>query len=459
MDALKIRGEKIDMIAKRAVSLISIVAMIITIAFPLVACNRNNTLLDPQKPTTLTMWHVYGEQVNSPMNDYVEQFNATVGKEKGIIINVTQMSNASQIGKKLKDAQAGKSGSPDMPDLFFCHASDAKDLGTDNLLNWRASFSQSELDAFVPGFLDDGTVDDSLCVFPVSKSTYMLFVAGGVFDRFAADRNVSLSDLETWEGFFTVAKKYYEWSGGKPFCAIDYLIRLAELCAISDGENISYKDGWYDANNAALTKAYNMFVESIAKGHIVVSDMYSNTQVMTGQTCAGIGSSASVLYYNDQITYPDNTSEDMNLQVLPMPQQAGKQKVATQSGVGLCAYKTTSVKAEAATVFTRWFTEEQRNLDFVLSTGYMPVRTGAFGKIRDCAFSSDAYKNLYDALSVTVATCTFEKEPKFDGYYSKVYALYDQIRKIQSSLEARYEKGETYEQIVAELRAALHADG
>ena len=149
----------------------------------------------------------------------------------------------------------------------------------------------------------------------------------------------------------------------------------------------------------------------------------------------------------------------MNLQVLPMPQQAGKQKVATQSGVGLCAYKTTSVKAEAATVFTRWFTEEQRNLDFVLSTGYMPVRTGAFGKIGDCAFSSDAYKNLYDALSVTVATCTFEKEPKFDGYYSKVYALYDQIRKIQSSLEARYEKGETYEQIVAELRAALHADG
>ena len=440
---------------KKIVSLFVAITMTLAISSPFFACNKNNTLLDPQKPTTLTMWHVYGEQVNSPMNDFVEQFNATVGKEKGIIINVTLMSNASQIGKKLKDAQTDKAGSKEMPDLFFCHSSDARDLGTNNLLNWNDYFSASELDEFVPDFLSDGMVDDKLVVFPVSKSTYMLFIAGGVFDRFAAAKNVSLSDLGTWKGFFSVAEKYYDWSGGKPFCAVDYLIRIAELCAISDGENISYKDGWYDANNPALIKAYDMFATSISKGHIVVSDLYSNTQVMTGQTCAGIGSSASVLYYNDEITYPDNTSEAMNLKVLPMPQQTGKQKVATQSGVGLCAYKTTDQKAEAATVFARWFTEEQRNEDFVLSTGYMPVKTGAFAKIGENPFQSDAYKNLYVALSKTVATCTFVKEPNFDGYYSKVRTLYDEIRKIQKNLSSLYAAGETSEQIVAKMRAAL----
>ena len=285
------------------------------------------------------------------------------------------------------------------------------------------------------------------------------FLAGGVFDRFAAAKNVSLSDLATWKGFFSVAEKYYDWSGGKPFCAIDYLIRLTELCAISDGENISYKDGWYDANNPALMKAYDMFATSIAKGHIVVSDLYSNTQVMTGQTCAGIGSSASVLYYNDEITYPDNTSEAMNLKVLPMPQQTGKQKVATQSGVGLCAYKTTEQKTEAATVFARWFTEEQRNVDFVLSTGYMPVRTGAFGKIGENSFKSEAYRNLYKALTTTVETCSFKREPGFEGYYTKVYALYEKIRNIQNTLETRYEKGATCEQIVAEMEDALNNVG
>ena len=444
---------------KKIVSLFIVIAMTLAISFTFSACDKNNTLLDPKKPTTLTMWHVYGEQVNSPMNAFIEQFNATVGKEKGIIINVELMSNAAQIGKKLKDAQTNKAGAKDMPDLFFCHSSDARSLGTENLLNWKDYFSQNELDSFVPDFLTDGTIDDNLCVFPVSKSTYMLFIAGGVFGRFAADKNVSLSDLGSWKGFFSVAEKYYEWSGGKPFCAIDYLIRLAELCAISDGESISYKDGWYDDNNSALISAYEMFATSIAKGHIIVSDMYSNTQVMTGQTCAGIGSSASVLYYNDEITYPDNTSEAMNLKVLPMPQQTGKKRVATQAGVGLCASKTTRVKAEAAAVFARWFTEARRNMEFVLSTGYMPVRTGAFEKISDNSFKSEAYKNLYKALATTVATCVFEKEPSFDGYYSKVGALYDKIRNIQKELETRYNKGETCEQIVMEMKTALNISG
>ena len=444
---------------KKTLSSFILIAIMVATSIIFNACNKNVTLLNPKKPTTLNMWHVYGEQVGSPMNEYIEQFNSTVGKEKGVVINVALMSNASQIGKKLKDAQTGKAGSKDMPDLFFCHSSDARNLGADNLIDWNDYFSQTELNDFIPSFLSDGTIDNNLSVFPVSKSTYLLFVAGGVFERFAAEKNVSLSDLETWKGFFDVAEKYYDWSGGKPFCAIDFLIRLAELCAISDGEDISYKDGWYADDNPAMTAAYEAFASSIAKGHIVVSDMYSNTQVMTGQTCAGIGSSASVLYYNDEITYPDNTSEKMNLKVLPMPQQTNKQKVATQAGVGLCAYKTTDVKAEAATVFARWFTEAQRNLDFVLTTGYMPVRTGAFDKISDKSFESQAYKNLYKALSTTVATCSFKKEPSFEGYYNKVYALYEKIRNIQKDLESRYEKGETCEQIVIEMKAALYSVG
>ena len=98
-------------------------------------------------------------------------------------------------------------------------------------------------------------------------------------------------------------------------------------------------------------------------------------------------------------------------------------------------------------------------MDFVLSTGYMPVRTGAFDKIGEKSFQSEAYKNLYKALTATVETCSFKKEPNFEGYYTKVYALYEKIRNIQKTLDDRYGKGETCEQIVAELRAALTSAG
>ena len=423
---------------KKLLSILLIFAVTLCGMIGFGGCAKNKTLLDPDDPVTLTMWHVYGEQADSPMNRQIEEFNRTVGKEKGIIINVTLMSSATYIGQKLLDAQAEKPGAADMPDLFFCHASNAAELGADNLLNWKDRFTEQELDAYVGDFVSDGTVGESLSVLPVSKSTIMLFVAGGVFDRFALECGVSYDALATWDGFFSVAEKYYTWSGGQPFCAVDYLMRCVELNAISKGATNFYKDGWYDFENETLMASFMQFADSIAKGHIIVSDLYSNTQIMTGQVIAGIGSSASVLYYNDKITYPDNTTIDVNLNVRPLPQAgAGTQSYATIAGVGLCAYKTTEQKAEAAKVFARWLNEEDRNLDFVASTGYMPVLKNSFDKIDDYEFKSDAYKSLYSALATTKETCTFLSEPNMVGYWSKVYALNDSIRTFQKSLDGK----------------------
>ena len=426
-----------------------IIVFICMLALLLFGCDRQETLLNPQKPVTLTMWHVYGEQADSPMNRYVEDFNRTVGKEKGIIVNVTLMSNASQIGQKLVNAQNGVAGVPAMPDLFFCHNSNAQELGAEKLLNWQDFFSASELSDFIGEFVSDGMVDNSLSVLPVSKSTHLLFLAGGAFDKFAKEQNVTYANLATWDGFFSVAEKYYNYSGGKPFCALDYLVRSVELDAISQGAVDFYQNDWYKQNDT-LIASYKKFASAIAKGHIVVSDLYSNTQVMTGQTIAGISSSAAVLYYNDTITYPDNTQEPTNLKVLPVPTSSGK-KYATQAGVGLCAYKTTPQKAEAATAFAKWFTEEKRNLDFVAQTGYMPVKNGAFDKLESYTFKTEAFRNTYAALKSTVESCTFLSEPSMAGYFPNTYTLYSKIRALQKELPSMYASGKTEEEITDQL--------
>ena len=73
------------------------------------------------------------------------------------------------------------------------------------------------------------------------------------------------------------------------------------------------------------------FARSLAQGHVVVSDLYSNTQVMTGDVLSGLGSSAAILYYNDTVTYRDGTQEPMDLHVLPMPKTAGAAVSASAS--------------------------------------------------------------------------------------------------------------------------------
>ena len=172
---------------------------------------------------------------------------------------------------------------------------------------------------------------------------------------------------------------------------------------------------------------------------------------MTGQTISGISSSAAVLYYNDVITYKDNSTEETNLKVLPLPQNASGEKYVTQAGVGLVGYKTTRQKAEAQTVFAKWFTEEKRNLDFVAETGYMPVKDGAFDKLASHEFKKEKYKATQDALRKTKMVSTFLSEPTLDNYYPNTYAFYGQIRTLQKQLAVKYAGGESVESITAEL--------
>jgi len=410
------------------------------------------SLLDPNNPVTLTIWHVYGEQTDAPMNLLIEEFNETVGHEKGIRIQVTNVTSTSKILSQLLDVQAGKPGTTELPDLFSCHTQNAPSFGIDNLLDWNAWFTDKELEEYVPEFIDSGIIDEKLVVFPVSKSTYALFINGSQFARFAADTGVSLEDLSDWNGFFRAAEKYYEWSGGKAFCAFDYLIRHMEIDILSRYGSLEYtENGWYDENDPAVKEAFSMFAQALAKGHIVVSDQYANTQVMTGEVLSGIGSSAAIGYYNDTVTYPDNTSEAMELQVLPLPKSNGENEYMPQTGVGLCAFQTTEQKAEAAYEFVKWFTESKRNLDFVVSTGYMPVTNGAFEEIEAYGFTDAGYESLYTAIKTMYNEYIPVVRPDFAGFYDKTNALYAGIREMRTSLTERAENGESIDTLIEEL--------
>ena len=39
-----------------------------------------------EDPVTVTLWHVYGGQTESPLNNLIDEFNETVGKEENIRI-------------------------------------------------------------------------------------------------------------------------------------------------------------------------------------------------------------------------------------------------------------------------------------------------------------------------------------------------------------------------------------
>lgn len=413
-------------------------------------CGNPSSSLNPDNPVTLTMWHVYGEQAESPMNTLIEEFNNTTGREKGVLIDVTAMSNASAIGQLLLDAQADKPGSGAMPDLFFCHPSNAEALGTGTLYDWKNCFTEKELADFNTDFLDEGTLNGRLIIFPVAKSTHLLFINGTEFDRFSSETGITENDLQTWDGFYRTAAAFYKWSGGKPFCAFDYPLNTQMLEAEADGSEVLKNGVWFDPECVSFRQAAMQFGEALAEGTVLLSDQYSNTQVMTGEVIAGISSSAAILYYNDTVTYPDNTSQPLNLKILPVPHAASGIRCAAQAGVGLCALNAKGRKSDAISLFAHWLTEGRRNLDFAVSAGYMPVRSNAFREITGYPFKNDAYAGLYSTLSEIRASCVFKTDPTDASFYPNVQKVYEAVREKQAAWHARYLKGERAEELSME---------
>ena len=73
------------------------------------------------------------------------------------------------------------------------------------LVDYRDYFSEEELSAFIPAFIEEGTVNDRLVVLPVAKSTEIMYINKTLFDRFSHATGVTIDDLDTWEGLFRAA--------------------------------------------------------------------------------------------------------------------------------------------------------------------------------------------------------------------------------------------------------------
>ena len=130
-----------------------------------------------ETPTTITVWHVYGGQTDSPLNDLIDEFNQTVGKERQINVQVTSVSNSNTIHELVLAAANGEPGASELPDIFSSYPKTVMALPDDGILvDYRDYFSEEELSAFIPAFVEEGTVNDRLVVLPV-ENLYLVLTA------------------------------------------------------------------------------------------------------------------------------------------------------------------------------------------------------------------------------------------------------------------------------------------
>ncbi len=382
----------------------------------------------PENPITLTLWHNYGGQMKETMDSMVDEFNETLGSEKGIIINVTSISSSDALHEKLVMIANGDPGAPEMPDITTANPKTAVILADKDLLaDLKSQFTEKELDAYLPRFIEEGTLGtDHLYIFPIAKSTEVIFLNKTVFDRFAVDTGASVDDLSTFEGIAQTAALYYAWTDaqtpdvpndGKAFYHSDSLFNLTQVGCRQLGDDL-IKGDHPDYSSEAFRRVWSFYFDSAVRGHFAIFDGYASDLFKTGEIICSTGSTAGVLFFDPVVTYPDNTTENVELAILPYPTFDGGERIAMQRGSGMIVSKADETRAYAAGIFLKWFTSPENNLRFVASTGYLPVTEDAFGKIMTREIDSIEDRNIRSLLKTSIkmqADYDFYIPPLFDG--------------------------------------------
>ena len=185
-----------------------------------------------EDPVTVTLWHVYGGQAESPLNDLIDEFNETIGKEENIRVQVGSVTNTNTIHENVLASAFGDPGASKLPDMFVSYPKTVLAMPDDTeLVDYYDYFTEEELNEFIPAFLEEGVIHERLSILPVAKSTEVMFINKTAFDRFAKETGAKIEDLKTWEGLFAMAEQYAAWTDnqtpdipddGKNFFVHDY---------------------------------------------------------------------------------------------------------------------------------------------------------------------------------------------------------------------------------------------
>lgn len=433
----------------------------------LTACGKSR-----KAPITLTVWHVYGGQTDSPLNDLIDEFNRTVGAEKGIQLQVTVVSNTNNIHNAVLRAANGEPGAAELPDLFISYPKTVLAMPDPGILvDFRDYFTGEELSAYIPAFLEEGEIDGRLVVFPVAKSTEILFVNKTLFDRYAAGTGATLEQLDTWEGLFEMAKQYHEWSDaqtpdtpgdGKAFFVHDYHFNYFQVGVEALGGD--FFDGNRIVWDGAFEQAWEPYADAAVRGGVWLQEGYATEPLRTGEIIASVASSASILYYEDIVTYPDNRSEPIEVIARPVPCFEDGGRLVMQRGAGFCAVKSTPERERAAAEFLKWLTEPENNVRFVTSVGYMPVTEAAFDLLPEAIekLTDPKYRSLYEAFVETQNSYEFCTAPQLDNYLELEQTFEKTVRVKLRAANAAWCAGDTdvaglAAQALEALKAAMPA--
>lgn len=381
--------------------------------FPVSGCAHKKAV----SPTEIEVWHYYNSIQLQKLSELAEEFNSSIGREKGIVVTVQHKGSLAEIHDMIRQSAQNEVGSAALPTIFSAYADTAFDLSNRGLLADMSSFlTNSEREIYISEYLKEGEFrsDGSLLLWPVAKATEVLMINKTDWLPFAEKYGLTTDDLSTFEGITAVAEKYYEYTDcmtdepydGKAFFGRDSVSNYMMIGSMQLKNVILSGDNGkavINLDKAVMRRLWDNYYVPYVKGFFTAGGRFRSDDAKTGEIIAFIGSTSGAGYYPTEVTRTDGTSYPIEPIVLPAPHFDGGEHYAVQQGAGMAVINSDSKKVAAAMEFLKWFTSPEQNLRFTVQTGYLPVRQDANSEKLLQKMLSDNIITLPDVVSQTIS--------------------------------------------------------
>ena len=296
------------------------------------------------------------------------------------------------------------------------------------------------------------------------------------WDKFAKATGAKLGNLKTIEGLTKTAQTYYEWTDsqtkekndGKAFFGRDAMANYFLIGAKQLGVEIfSVKDGKATLNfdKEVVRKLWDNYYVPFVKGYFAASGKFRSDDINTGNILSFVGSSSGATFFPDEVIVNDTESYPIDMEVIEAPKFEGGKNYGVQQGAGMVVTKTDEEQMYASVQFLKWFTEDERNIQFSVASGYLPVTKTAndIEKIEKTTDLTDdnelpIVKTAIDTVNDNTLYTPKAFENGTDARNILEYSMSDKVTADRKTVEKRLKKGQSLDDATKDFMSDSNFD-
>lgn len=364
---------------KRRINILFFVGALI---FVLTGCGADNENhgLSVENPQKISVWNYYNGTQAVAFENMVNQFNAGIGKEKGIIVTAVCKGSVDELSNALFASIYKEVGAEELPNIIQCYKDTAITLDDMQLLvNLDTYVGEGEKALYVDSFIEQGLLgkEKEWKLFPIAKSTEVMVLNKQEWESFARDTGTSTEELRTWEGLAKAAEKYYNWSSGKAFFGRDSFATYLLTGSTELGHPICVEaeDGkvHIELDKETMRILWDNYYIPYIKGYYEHTGKFRTDDIKLGKIAAAVNSSTGCAYFPTEESFENQEPYPIDCMVLPIPYFKGTECYVSQQGADMAVLSGTESQEYASIVFLEWFTRPEQNIEFAVQTGYLPV--------------------------------------------------------------------------------------